>query len=786
MKKKLSLLLVLALMISLVPMSAFAGSDNGVSGKVKVKDDAKLKAAAPELKIENDGGDWGSTEKIELKLEGADWLDDGDEGINTFNSDLATAIESATETVTVSGVVYGVDATVERKSDSRIILTLKATENGTVVTNPIHEDIVVRIPMWVEMDGEVGKVSIESKSGLITETTEIFAEGKSGDTTVEIEDTVTFSTTKLIENIVIEENAIGTFKLSDIGEKYIKLTLDKDFKWILDNNAKIGGDLINEVAINSVAANYELDDNELKIYVHGTKNGASKGYALLSDNGVIGNIEITGLQVRPTRDAKEGKVYVTVSSDMNEIKRTKLELGEYAEYKVEVKADGDAEEIFSGRFEGALNNNNEFTATTKELVSGNTQLESLTTDEEHELQKLIIEEKVDGSWTHDKTVVVEFPSWVKILGVERSEDEGDKIVKEEIDENVYEFEVNNPNGKIKVGLEFYVSVEAGKSGDITAKVSGKALDDEYEVVLGKAIAPVKVEAEVAKIKAGVRDQEIGKITITEAKAGAIQEGNIVLELDKDMEWDDEPTVKVVKGDLEIEEDDIDVKDNILTIEVTDESTEPSVIEITNGEVKVDRSIAEGRIDVEVKGDALIQNGYDKEVELKYNDGTTSEKLSKSDLLDYYGLFNEDYYAKVEVANVITPADADTKAAEPAKFVIGNAEYQVGDEVKTADVAPYIKDGRTMLSLRYVAEAMGVSNENIMWDGATRTVTIFKGDRIAQVQIGSNKLMVGGATITMDTVAEIKDGRTMLPVSFVAKALGAQVEWDGATRTVTIK
>ena len=53
-------------------------------------------------------------------------------------------------------------------------------------------------------------------------------------------------------------------------------------------------------------------------------------------------------------------------------------------------------------------------------------------------------------------------------------------------------------------------------------------------------------------------------------------------------------------------------------------------------------------------------------------------------------------------------------------------------------------------------------------------------------IGSNVLYVNGTAISMDTVAEIKDGRTMLPVSFVAKALGAEVTWDAATRTVTVK
>lgn len=782
MKRKLSLVLAFVMILSLVPMSAFAASDNSVDGVLKVKNDENLAAiGAPLLKLENDGGDWADKEIILLQVENADWLDNGDAKkggtIANFAAELETEIEAASKK-TVGTDVYGVEATVERESDSRIRVTLEGTTNTTVDGKEIAKDLVVKIPLWVEMDGEVGKVTIESKSGKITEETLVFANGRSGETTVTIDDTTTFGTTKTIESIRIEENAIGAIDIADTGEKYIKLSLDKDFEFIIDE-AKITGDLVKNSPVDLDSDNkfYDLDDDELKIFVRGTKSGATDGIELKAQPEYAADIVISGLKVKPTKDAKDGKVNMTVSSDMGEIKTTKLEIGEYADYKVNVTADGDPKEIFSGRYEGASKDNKY----SVKLAAD----QPLTVDEEHELQTLIIDEKVEGSWTDNKPVVVEFPTWVKIIGVDKDGDEKDAIKNEAFDANEYEFEMDSTkvNGKKKVELTFYVSVEAGKAGDIEAKVGGRGLDDEYEVVLGKAVAPVKVEAEVAPIKAGIRDQEIGKITITENEEGAILENkDIVLELDKDMEWDDEPKVEVVKGDLEIDEDDIDVKDNILTIHVDDESTEPSVIEITEGRVKVDRSIAEGKIDVEVKGSALIQNGYDKDVDYK---DATDEKIGKTDLLDDYGLFNNDYYAKVEVANVITPADQDTKG-EPAKFVIGSTEYQVGEEVRTADVAPYIKDGRTMLSVRYVAEAMGVAEDSIVWDGVNRTVTIFKGDRIAQVTIGSNQLMVGGVAITMDTVAEIKDGRTMLPISFIAKALGAEVEWDGATRTVTVK
>ena len=105
--------------------------------------------------------------------------------------------------------------------------------------------------------------------------------------------------------------------------------------------------------------------------------------------------------------------------------------------------------------------------------------------------------------------------------------------------------------------------------------------------------------------------------------------------------------------------------------------------------------------------------------------------------------------------------------------------------KTMDVAPYI-DGanRTMMPIRYVAEALGLTENQIVWDQATQTATIF-GEKVVTIKMGSNQLVAGGTPVTMDTVAINKDSRIFVPARFVANALGASVEWDAATKTVSI-
>jgi len=137
-----------------------------------------------------------------------------------------------------------------------------------------------------------------------------------------------------------------------------------------------------------------------------------------------------------------------------------------------------------------------------------------------------------------------------------------------------------------------------------------------------------------------------------------------------------------------------------------------------------------------------------------------------------------------VANVVTPASTDVKTG--ASFVIDSTKYKVGGVEKEMDVAPYIKDGRTFLPVRYVAEALGVSSENILWDAANKTVTLLKGDKVVQLKIGSKSMLVNGVSINMDVAAEITKDRTMLPFRYIAQALGATVTWDEATKTVTLK
>lgn len=75
--------------------------------------------------------------------------------------------------------------------------------------------------------------------------------------------------------------------------------------------------------------------------------------------------------------------------------------------------------------------------------------------------------------------------------------------------------------------------------------------------------------------------------------------------------------------------------------------------------------------------------------------------------------------------------------------------------------------------------------DIDWDGGSQRATLSKGAIAVQIQIGSNIMHVNGLNVMMDVFPQITNGRTCLPISPVCQAFGKRVSWDSATQTITI-
>lgn len=137
------------------------------------------------------------------------------------------------------------------------------------------------------------------------------------------------------------------------------------------------------------------------------------------------------------------------------------------------------------------------------------------------------------------------------------------------------------------------------------------------------------------------------------------------------------------------------------------------------------------------------------------------------------------------------AEKEIKSDElKAIITIGSQTLEKVDQgihtFKNMDSAPYIKRGRTMLPLRYLAEALGYK---VFWLNETRTVVIVDLALRVEIPVDTNLIIVNGVKYTSDLKPEIVHHRTMLPIANIARALGLKdgedIIWDDVNRQVTI-
>jgi len=117
------------------------------------------------------------------------------------------------------------------------------------------------------------------------------------------------------------------------------------------------------------------------------------------------------------------------------------------------------------------------------------------------------------------------------------------------------------------------------------------------------------------------------------------------------------------------------------------------------------------------------------------------------------------------------------------FAADEIKVTINGEEKAFDVTPVIINDRTLVPMRGIFEELGATVE---WDGVTQSVIATVGSSKIILQIGKVVAMVNGQYVTIDAPARLIEGRTMVPVRFIAETLGCEVNWEDATRTVVIK
>jgi len=76
--------------------------------------------------------------------------------------------------------------------------------------------------------------------------------------------------------------------------------------------------------------------------------------------------------------------------------------------------------------------------------------------------------------------------------------------------------------------------------------------------------------------------------------------------------------------------------------------------------------------------------------------------------------------------------------------------------------------------------------SVEWDATTSTITSRRNDRTIILQIDHPTARVNNAPIALSVPPVVIGGRTMVPVRFIAESLGATVTWNEQTRTVIVQ
>lgn len=124
------------------------------------------------------------------------------------------------------------------------------------------------------------------------------------------------------------------------------------------------------------------------------------------------------------------------------------------------------------------------------------------------------------------------------------------------------------------------------------------------------------------------------------------------------------------------------------------------------------------------------------------------------------------------------AAAQVQVADAAKvYVTFNGEYL------KSDAQSVMQNSRVLVPMRAVFEALGGT---VTWNEGTQTVFAKKGENEIVLKIGSDKGSVNGEECILDAPAQIINGRTFVPLRFVAENFGAHVVWNSEKRTAQIQ
>ena len=787
MKKFLSMVMAAAMVVSLVPATAFAAAGD-------FKATAKVVDAKNFAVDEIESGDSVDGSELQLTLTTADTLKGKDSLKFTLNFDNVVDFKGSEldeNTIYVKdgsdNVTTKFEITVEKTDDTEFEVTVAEKDNnedayarGQVIGIPLDNVCIDKVSK-----GKTATVSVDSDDATVTNGDDlVFASVESKGIKASVKDTVDVATEEVaeIKELKIEPAVGDTLGAVAKNGTDIRLKLNSGFEFVKS-------DLTLSTDIGTPVPDVAWDDDEVTFENIGDGITRAEWF------------KIAGLKVEAT-SAKSGstatiKVYVDGNDTVS------VEVAKVVDYTVSMSVDEDEDVpvIYSG------------------VDVDNT---GITDDSDHDALEVTIKESFAGAWNNSKDFTLSLPEGVYVADEISTSTDGDfklttsgktteQWFQDAYDEGDYidltfkrrTWEETNPNDTNKddpaeISFTLKLVADPNFEGDVVLKLTGDAVE-EQEVTIAKFVKPYVVEAQQNDMQIDYRNTEIPtSVVIKEAEAGLWDKNTeFRLALDK-IEFDDEGKIAVDnKSGLEIKDNEIKEKDGVLYFTVDSRSDdEPAVVTLSGMQLYMDRSLPAGAYDLDVYSPTMLADKFN-------NDGDVADNATKGYLAqailkpasekenEVIADINDDFYsetAKAGFVNIVTAGREDTDSFTTKVVVPVGEKYVISGETKQEIPVPaYINaDGYTMLPLRAVSVALGINSNNVLWDQATRTATVMYGSKIISMTYGQKVVYVNAAPIPASTSVEIKENRMFLGLRDLGNALGVtDITWDAATKTATL-
>jgi hypothetical protein len=721
---------------------------------------------------------------------------------------------------------------VDSQNSSNAVLTILGNYN---LNEALGTKWVIRVPL-VTLIGDSSSASVIIDSGnqsTIASGKFKFAETGSGKTLTEIASIVTGYDKFDLDDITIAELGAGTIRNGEVIE--LELPYGYHFSTVTDLNKTIGV-YLEGISWAGGTGEGVLGTDFTYEFVPITYNRDKlSGAATATIRDSILQIDLNG--IIPT-DQLKGKIYISGLSIYAGKEVSDLAIGSEENIELTVRGNNVTEQTIVAA--KRVNYNLALSVTSKKipkLVSGRYIGASYSgvdaQDNIHKTASVRLSENVSQSWWGARYTILSLPAGakfrkIKITDYDKISDNlyvtddsnlyGSGLIKDgvyfndaeqhgsvEVDGSQIIFYDIHITGRSYIDIDMWVSIEYGfakTNKELTLKIDEKSTTgytgiSDQSVVIADVVDPVTVTTSITDLKIGYQYQPTADIIISETDAGMLLRDKTVLVSITDMFAQD----FAFAGDIKIDVTGGDIKiKNILTnklggfttqsgstlnntqsgtiaFDIDKQSTTASTVTISGIGVKVDRTVPVTNKEsyrAVVWGTAIAENYGIRD---PHGNVWKSSFDTPGELVPY--------------VNIVSSADDVTGIlTQEVRVTIGQTYYTVNGKTFTMDAAAYIStaSNSTMVPVRFVANALGISDNAIVWDDSTKTATIFAKETTVQFTLGKTAMIVNGVSVNMlspdnlPVAAEIKADRMYLPFRAIGNAFGVPVTWDATTST----